>query len=133
MRALLLEGSPQNRDTYEHMFKDLGFEDIQIAENFSEAFRSIEVKHEPFDLIVLDQSYWGDDELCLKLCRLIRSNEEYEHTAIVMLSNQCDSDAIEAAFRSGVDEFIPKYVHPLELKRLAWNAVFERRYAARAL
>ena len=128
MRALLLEGSPQTRATYEHIFKDLGFEDIEIAENFSEAFRHIEIKHEPFDLIVLDQCYWGDDKLSLKLCELIRSNPEYAHTAIVMLSNSCDSDEVEAAFRAGVDEFIPKYLHPLELKRLAWNAVFERRY-----
>jgi DNA-binding response OmpR family regulator len=129
MRALLLEGSQQGRFVYERMFKDLGFEEIDVAENFSDAFQCVEIKHEPYDLIVLDQAYWGDEALSLKLCRIIRANEAYRHTAILMISNQCDSDTIEAAFRSGVDEIIPKYIHPLELKRLSWNAVYERRHA----
>jgi PleD family two-component response regulator len=132
LKALLLEGSAESRTTYEHLFKNIGFDELKVAENFSEAFRCIEVKCEPFDLIVLDQSFWGDDKLSLKLCQLIRANEDYERTAIVMLSHQCDSESIEAAFRAGVDEFIPDYTHPLELKRVAWRAVLERRHTPRS-
>ncbi len=131
MRALLLEDSIESRHTYENLFKEIGFEELEVAESFSEAFRCIEIQHEPFDLIVVDQSFWGDDQLSLKLCQLIRSNDDYARTAIVMLSHQCDSETIEAAFRAGVDEFVPKYTHPLELKRVAWRAVLDRRHFPR--
>jgi DNA-binding response OmpR family regulator len=133
LRALLLEGSTESRHNYEHLFKEIGFEEMEVAENFAEAFRCIEINHEPYDLIVVDQSFWGDDELNLKLCKLIRANNEYQRTAIVMLSQHCDSETVVAAFRAGVDEFIPKYTHPLELKRVAWRAVLERRHMPRAM
>ena len=133
MRALLLEGSQHSREAYEDMLKDLGFEEIQVAENISEALCCVEIKHEPFDLIVLDQTYWGDEALSLKLCQIIRANPAYEHTAILLISAQCDSESLEAAFRSGVDEVVPRYIHPLEMKRLALSAVFERRNSRRAV
>lgn len=31
MRVLLLEGAPQNRTVDEHILKDLGFEDVEVA------------------------------------------------------------------------------------------------------
>jgi PleD family two-component response regulator len=133
LRALLLEGSVESRANYENLFKDIGFLELEVAENFSEAFRCIEINHEPYDLIVVDQSFWGDDQLSLKLCKLVRSNRNYHRTAIVMLSQSCDSETVEAAFRAGVDEFVPKYTHPLELKRVAWRAVLDRRQLPRAV
>lgn len=128
-----MEGMPESRKAYVKALEELGFDEIHVARNFAEAYQRLALERAPYDLIVLDEAFWKDKHLGLKLCRIVRSDESYEHTALLMISEDCSSLLIEEAFRAGVDEFLPKYTSLREFKKLSQDALLERKCATLAL
>ncbi|MEO5666995.1 MAG: response regulator [Bdellovibrionota bacterium] len=132
-RVLLMERSEESRAAYVHIFEELGADEIDVSKSFASTFQKLAVEKAPYDLIVLDEAFWVDKRIGLRLCRAVRNNENYEHTALIMISDDCNSALIEDAFRSGIDEFLPKYTSLKEFKQLSRSAVEERRNATLAL
>jgi PleD family two-component response regulator len=129
LRVLLLEEMVESTRAYVRAFTELGVDEVEVARNLAEAKRKVIKENQPYDLIVIDDSFWTHKDRALDLCRAIRSNEDYEHTALMMISDECDSFEIEEAFRSGVDEFVPKYTSLSELKNLSLQAILDRKQA----
>lgn len=129
LSVLLLEQMTESKRAYVRAFVELGVDQVVVANDVAEANRKVSVDKVPFDLIVIDDSFWFDKQAAFDLCRKIRSDENYEHTALLMISDECDTLTIEEAFRAGVDEFLPKYVSLRELKKLSLQAMLDRKQA----
>ena len=65
------------------------------------------------DLFLLDLMMPGIDGF--RLCRLLRSNREFSHTPIIIVTALADSDSRVVAFGAGADDYITKPYHPHEL------------------
>ncbi|HVJ65832.1 MAG TPA: response regulator [Bdellovibrionota bacterium] len=130
---LLIEQMVESERAYKKAYGSVGVESVEVAHTLSEAQRKLFGRHEPYDLIVVDGSFWSDKPSAIELCKKIRSNDDFEHTALLMISNNTDALTIEEAFRAGVDEFLPKYVSLQDLQSLSLRAIVDRRLVTRGL
>ena len=133
LRVLLIERMVESERAYKKAYGSVGVEIVDVAHTLREAQRKLFGRHEPYDLIVVDGSFWCDKPSAIELCQKIRSDDGFEHTALLMINSDTDAFTIEEAFRAGVDEFLPKYVSLRDLQSLSLRAILDRRQVTRGL
>jgi diguanylate cyclase (GGDEF)-like protein len=84
---------------------------VEVAVNGQEAMERCQVEH--FPIIITDLVMPVMDGL--ELCRAIRAGQRDEYVFILLMTSLDERDHLIAGFEAGVDEYIVKTVHEVEL------------------
>jgi len=108
-----------SREVIRHNLQKAGFEKIRTAASGNEAI--LELNRESADLVIAD--FWMPGINGLDLTQLIRQwdHSRQHYTGIILLTAEDSSDAIEAAFVKGVDDFVSKSAPSHELAARAYG------------
>jgi len=110
----LAEDSASTRVLVKKMLRNLGYEDVELAEHGLEALKMLEAADEEFDLLISD---WIMPEMNgLDLVKAIREREALKHLPVLLVTADEDPENIMAALRAGADNYMCK---PYDAKVLA--------------
>ena len=121
MKILIVDDFKTMRRIIRNLLRDLGYTDLDEAENGKEAFDKMQKKD--YDLIVSD---WNMPEMDgYDLLKCIRLNDSTCHIPVIMVTAEAKKSQIIMAAKAGVNGYIVKPFSGNELK-IKIDKVFQR-------
>jgi two-component system chemotaxis response regulator CheY len=104
MKILAVDDSATMRRIIRNQLKQVGFEQVDEAENGREALTMIEKGG--YDLLITD---WNMPEMCgLDLVKEVRKNEAIRGLPILMVTTVAGKEEIVIALKAGVNNYVVK-------------------------
>lgn len=104
MRILIVDDMSTMRRIVKNIFKQLGFANLEEAENGKEALDKL--KAGKFDLVVSD---WNMPVMAgIELLKNIRADAALMHIPVLMLTAEAQKDNLLEAIQAGVSNYIVK-------------------------
>jgi len=104
MNILVVDDFPTMRRIVKNLLKDLGFENVDEAEDGNEALGKL--RSQPFDFVVSDWNMPNMDGLTL--LKHIRADEALAHLPVLMITAEAKKENIISAAQSGASGYIVK-------------------------
>lgn len=121
MKILVVDDFSTMRRIIKNLLKDLGFTNIQEADDGSTALPMLQ--QGDFDFVVTDWNMPGMQGI--DLLRAIRADDSLKHTPVLMVTAEAKKEQIVAAAQAGVNGYVIKPFTAATLKeKLA--KIFER-------
>lgn len=116
MRVLLVDDDARMRQVLGKLLKASGFDSVEVSDG--EEAASL-LRHESVDLIVTDCHMPRMDGIGLVTTLRGRGDQ----TPIIMLSGQDDPQLVVRAIRAGVNNYVPKPIHPENFFEKIWQTL----------
>ncbi|WP_158770729.1 MULTISPECIES: chemotaxis response regulator CheY [unclassified Paraglaciecola] len=121
MKILVVDDFSTMRRIIKNLLKDLGFTNIQEADDGSTALPMLQ--QGDFDFVVTDWNMPGMQGI--DLLRAIRADENLKHTPVLMVTAEAKKEQIVAAAQAGVNGYVIKPFTAATLKEKL-TKIFER-------
>ena len=121
MKILVVDDFSTMRRIIKNLLKDLGFSNIQEADDGSTALPMLQ--QGDFDFVVTDWNMPGMQGI--DLLRAIRSDESLKHLPVMMVTAEAKKEQIVAAAQAGVNGYVVKPFTAATLKEKL-EKIFER-------
>lgn len=126
MNILAIDDDPIVLDLLKLLLVNLGQKEPDIACDGTTALKVLKGASSAYDCIFLDVSMPNIDGI--ELCKLLRSNKDYKHTPIIMLTARSDKASVDDAFRAGATDYLNKPLETVELAaRLRMASILKNR------
>ncbi len=104
IRVLVVDDFPTMRRIVKNLLKQIGFENIDEAENGEDALRKL--KGGDYGLVVSD---WNMPVMeGIELLRNVRSNPQLKEIPFLMVTAEAEKEKVIEAIKAGVDNYIVK-------------------------
>lgn len=104
MKILVVDDFPTMRRIVKSVLKQLGFENIEEAEDGAHALSKVKAGN--FDFIVSD---WNMPNMeGIDLLRQIRATPELQHIPVLLVTAEAEKEKIMEAIKAGVNNYIVK-------------------------
>lgn len=104
MKILVVDDMSTMRRIVKTIFKELGFSNIEEAENGSDALTKL--KGDKFDLVVSD---WNMPVMPgIELLRSIRADGALKHIPVLMVTAEAQKENLMEAIQAGVSNYVVK-------------------------
>ena len=104
MKILVVDDMSTMRRIVKNIFKELGFTNIEEAENGSDALGKL--KGDKFDLVVSD---WNMPVMPgIELLRNIRADATLKHIPVLMVTAEAQKENLMEAIQAGVSNYVVK-------------------------
>jgi len=103
-RILVVDDFSTMRKIVKNVLKQLGYSNIEEAENGAEALQKL--KSKKFDFVVSDWNMPNMDGL--EMLKAIRADAELKHLPVLMVTAEAEKDKVIAAIKAGVNNYIVK-------------------------
>lgn len=104
IKVLVVDDFPTMRRIVKNLLKQLGFENIEEAENGEDAFRKL--KSGDFGLVVSD---WNMPVMeGIDLLKKVRSDPQLKDIPFLMVTAEAEKEKVIEAIKAGVDNYIVK-------------------------
>ena len=123
-QVLVVDDMSSTQELLKDMLKEMGFENISVARNGTEALRKVKERHT--DLIISDHVM--DGMTGLELLNALRADPKMADIPFIMVSAVRDAPAIDSALDLGVDDYLAKPIS-MGLLRRKIEDVYRRRSA----
>ena len=124
MRVMLVDDDARMRQVLARLLETAGFRAVEEVSDGQEALARLAAVH--VDLIITDCCMPRMDGLAFVTA--LRNNGDL--TPIIMLSGQDDPQLIVRAIRAGVNNYVPKPIHPENLFEKIWQTIGRPQVAA---
>jgi len=114
---MLVDDDAPMRQVLARLLQTSGFDSVAEVGDGHQAL--LHLKSERVDLIVTDCSMPGMDGIALVTALRARGDQ----TPVIMLSGQDDPQLIVRAIRAGVNNYIPKPIHPENFFEKIWQTL----------
>jgi two-component system chemotaxis response regulator CheY len=114
MKALIVDDSLVVRTIISNTVKSIGYE-VFHAEHGQEAINILSQHGASIQLVLLDWNMPIQDGY--ETVRQIKSNADYNHICIIMISTESEDEKVEQAISAGANGYIAKPFSPDELTR----------------
>lgn len=104
IRILIVDDFSTMRRIIRNILKQLGFENVEEAENGADAYEKLEA--EKFDFIITDWNMPVMDGL--GLLKKVRTNPAMKNMPVLMVTAEAEKDKVVAAIQAGVNNYIVK-------------------------
>ena len=121
MKILVVDDFSTMRRIIKNLLKDLGFSNIQEADDGSTALPMLQQGY--FDFIVTDWNMPGMQGI--DLLRAIRADDSLKHLPVLMVTAEAKKEQIVAAAQAGVNGYVVKPFTAATLKEKL-EKIFER-------
>lgn len=121
MKILVVDDFSTMRRIIKNLLKDLGFTNIQEADDGNTALPMLQ--QGDFDFVVTDWNMPGMQGI--DLLRAIRADESLKHTPVLMVTAEAKKEQIVAAAQAGVNGYVVKPFTAATLKEKL-TKIFER-------
>ena len=121
IKILVVDDFSTMRRIIKNLLKDLGFSNIQEADDGSTALPMLQ--QGDFDFVVTDWNMPGMQGI--DLLRAIRSDESLKHLPVLMVTAEAKKEQIVAAAQAGVNGYVVKPFTAATLKEKL-EKIFER-------
>ena len=121
MKILVVDDFSTMRRIIKNLLKDLGFSNIQEADDGSTALPMLQ--QGDFDFVVTDWNMPGMQGI--DLLRAIRADDKLKHLPVLMVTAEAKKEQIVAAAQAGVNGYIVKPFTAATLKEKL-DKIFER-------
>ncbi len=121
MKILVVDDFSTMRRIIKNLLKDLGFSNIQEADDGSTALPMLQ--QGDFDFVVTDWNMPGMQGI--DLLRNIRADEKLKHLPVLMVTAEAKKEQIVAAAQAGVNGYVVKPFTAATLKEKL-DKIFER-------
>lgn len=121
MKILVVDDFSTMRRIIKNLLKDLGFTNVQEADDGSTALPMLQ--QSDFDFVVTDWNMPGMQGI--DLLRAIRSDDNLKHTPVLMVTAEAKKEQIVAAAQAGVNGYVVKPFTAATLKEKL-DKIFER-------
>jgi two-component system chemotaxis response regulator CheY len=121
MKILVVDDFSTMRRIIKNLLKDLGFTNVQEADDGSTALPMLQ--QSDFDFVVTDWNMPGMQGI--DLLRAIRADDNLKHTPVLMVTAEAKKEQIVAAARAGVNGYVVKPFTAATLKEKL-DKIFER-------
>lgn len=121
MKILVVDDFSTMRRIIKNLLKDLGFSNIQEADDGSTALPMLQ--QGDFDFVVTDWNMPGMQGI--DLLREIRKDEKLKHMPVLMVTAEAKKEQIVAAAQAGVNGYVVKPFTAATLKEKL-DKIFER-------
>ena len=121
MKILVVDDFSTMRRIIKNLLKDLGFTNIQEADDGSTAFPMLQ--QGDFDFVVTDWNMPGMQGI--DLLRAVRSDDSLKHLPVLMVTAEAKKEQIVAAAQAGVNGYVVKPFTAATLKEKL-EKIFER-------
>jgi two-component system, chemotaxis family, chemotaxis protein CheY len=108
-RILIADDAEIIREVVLQFFKELGFEDLETAEDGEQAWERIRQAHSdgnPFELVISDFSMPRMDGFAL--LKQVRGNPNFRELPFILLTAESDREKVMEAIALGVSQFVVK-------------------------
>ena len=103
-RILVVDDFSTMRKIVKNVLKQLGYNNIEEAENGAEALAKL--KSKKFDFVVSDWNMPTMDGL--EMLKAIRADAELKDTPVLMVTAEAEKDKVITAIKAGVNNYIVK-------------------------
>ena len=124
MRILLVDDDSRMRQVLGRLLQSSGFQSVDEVSDGEEALARLEAEH--FDLIVTDCNMPRMDGIAMVTVLRAKGDQ----TPVIMLSGQDDPQLVVRAIRAGVNNYVPKPIHPENLFEKIWQTMGTSRAVA---
>lgn len=121
MKILVVDDFSTMRRIIKNLLKDLGFSNIQEADDGSTALPMLQ--QGDFDFVVTDWNMPGMQGI--DLLRAIRADDKLKHQPVLMVTAEAKKEQIVAAAQAGVNGYVVKPFTAATLKEKL-DKIFER-------
>lgn len=121
MKILVVDDFSTMRRIIKNLLKDLGFTNVQEADDGSTALPMLQ--QGDFDFVVTDWNMPGMQGI--DLLRAIRADDRLKHTPVLMVTAEAKKEQIVAAAQAGVNGYVVKPFTAATLKEKL-DKIFER-------
>lgn len=121
MKILVVDDFSTMRRIIKNLLKDLGFSNIQEADDGSTALPMLQ--QGDFDFVVTDWNMPGMQGI--DLLRAIRADDKLKHLPVLMVTAEAKKEQIVAAAQAGVNGYVVKPFTAATLKEKL-DKIFER-------
>ena len=121
MKILVVDDFSTMRRIIKNLLKDLGFSNIQEADDGSTALPMLQ--QGDFDFVVTDWNMPGMQGI--DLLRAIRADDKLKHLPVLMVTAEAKKEQIVAAAKAGVNGYVVKPFTAATLKEKL-DKIFER-------
>lgn len=121
MKILVVDDFSTMRRIIKNLLKDLGFTNVQEADDGSTALPMLQ--QGDFDFVVTDWNMPGMQGI--DLLRAIRSDDNLKHLPVLMVTAEAKKEQIVAAAQAGVNGYVVKPFTAATLKEKL-DKIFER-------
>ena len=121
MKILVVDDFSTMRRIIKNLLKDLGFTNIQEADDCSTALPMLQ--QGDFDFVVTDWNMPGMQGI--DLLRAVRSDDSLKHLPVLMVTAEAKKEQIVAAAQAGVNGYVVKPFTAATLKEKL-EKIFER-------
>lgn len=121
MKILVVDDFSTMRRIIKNLLKDLGFSNIQEADDGSTALPMLQ--QGDFDFVVTDWNMSGMQGI--DLLRAIRADDKLKHLPVLMVTAEAKKEQIVAAAQAGVNGYVVKPFTAATLKEKL-EKIFER-------
>lgn len=121
MKILVVDDFSTMRRIIKNLLKDLGFTNVQEADDGSTALPMLQ--QGDFDFVVTDWNMPGMQGI--DLLRAIRADDNLKHTPVLMVTAEAKKEQIVAAAQAGVNGYVVKPFTAATLKEKL-EKIFER-------
>ncbi|NWF52357.1 MAG: chemotaxis response regulator CheY [Nitrospirae bacterium] len=104
MKILVVDDFPTMRRIVKNILKQLGFENIEEAEDGAQAYSKL--KSGSFGFVVSDWNMPNMDGL--SFLKAVRSDPQLKETPFLMVTAEAEKDKVIEAIKSGVNNYIVK-------------------------
>ena len=104
IRILIVDDFSTMRRIIRNILKQLGYENVEEAENGADAYEKLDV--EKFDFIITDWNMPVMDGL--GLLKKIRSDPAIKDMPVLMVTAEAEKDKVVTAIQAGVNNYIVK-------------------------
>ncbi len=118
-RILVVDDQPSMRAHTIKILRDMGYTLIAEADDGDVAFEKIKKSIPPFDLVITDLHMPKTSGI--ELAKLIRANQEFQQTPILLSTTEAQKDIVVQAIKSGADGYIIK---PVQKETLTKHLLF---------
>jgi DNA-binding response OmpR family regulator len=124
MRVMLVDDDARMRQVLARMLASTGFGAVEEVGDGAEALERLGVGH--VDLIITDCAMPRMDGIAFVTALRGRG----DRTPVIMLSGQDDPQLVVRAIRAGVNNYVPKPIHPEHLFEKIWQTLGKAQPAA---
>lgn len=121
MKILVVDDFSTMRRIIKNLLKDLGFTNVQEADDGSTALPMLQ--QGDFDFVITDWNMPGMQGI--DLLRAIRADDNLKHTPVLMVTAEAKKEQIVAAAQAGVNGYVVKPFTAATLKEKL-EKIFER-------
>ena len=114
MRILAVDDEPLLLEVVQTALRQLGHDDVTVAQSGAEALAAMDSADPPFDCFVFDIQMPEMDGITLVAAT--RERAAYRRTPILMLTRVSERESIDAAFAAGATDYINKPLDRIDLK-----------------